>query len=99
MIAFGMPGMTEWLVILVIVLIFFGAGRLPDVMKQLGKGVREFKDASDGAQKRFDEDEEEGSAKAERTARRQAPRQIPEDDELDDAPPEGERSPKKRSTS
>lgn len=36
-------GMTELVVILVIVLIFFGAGKLPQVMEQLGKGSAAFK--------------------------------------------------------
>ena len=36
---------THWLVLLVIVLIIFGAGKLPNVMGDLGKGVREFKRA------------------------------------------------------
>lgn len=35
-----MPGMTELLVILAIVLILFGAGKLPKVMGDMGKGVR-----------------------------------------------------------
>ena len=48
MIGFGMPGMTEWLVILVIVLIFFGAGRLPEVFGQAGKAIKSFKDGADG---------------------------------------------------
>lgn len=48
MLGFGMPGMTEWIVILVIVLIFFGAGKLPDVFAQAGKGLKAFKDASEG---------------------------------------------------
>ena len=39
---FGM-GVTELLVVLVIVLIFFGAGKLPDVMGSLGKGIQQFK--------------------------------------------------------
>lgn len=43
-VAIGMPGMGEWIVILVIVVIFFGVGRLPDVLGQMGKGVRAFKD-------------------------------------------------------
>jgi sec-independent protein translocase protein TatA len=34
---------THWLVLLVIVLIIFGAGKLPNVMGDLGRGVKEFK--------------------------------------------------------
>lgn len=59
MLAFGMPNMSEWLVILVIIMIFFGAGRLPDVLKQFGKGVKEFKDASEGVTKKGSRDEED----------------------------------------
>jgi sec-independent protein translocase protein TatA len=36
-------GLGEWIVILVIVLLLFGAGRIPEVMRSLGKGVSEFK--------------------------------------------------------
>lgn len=43
-VAFGMPGPTEWFVILAIVLIFFGVGKLPQVLSQMGKGVKAFKD-------------------------------------------------------
>jgi sec-independent protein translocase protein TatA len=39
---FGM-GIGELLVVLVIVLVVFGAGRLPEVMGSLGKGVQQFK--------------------------------------------------------
>ena len=39
-----MPGLSEWIVILIIVVIFFGVGRLPDVLGQMGKGVKAFKD-------------------------------------------------------
>ena len=39
---FGM-GFGELLVVLVIVLVVFGAGRLPEVMGSLGKGVQAFK--------------------------------------------------------
>ena len=39
-------GGPELVFILVIVLIVFGAGKLPDVFGQLGKGVRTFRDAS-----------------------------------------------------
>lgn len=51
---FGL-GATELVVILVIVLLLFGAGRVSGVMKDLGKGVKSFKEgvaeAEDAAQK------------------------------------------------
>ena len=44
-VAWQMPGMGEWVVILVIVLILFGGSRIPDLAKSLGQGIREFKKA------------------------------------------------------
>jgi sec-independent protein translocase protein TatA len=41
----GGVGLQELLVIGLFVLIFFGAKKIPDFMKGLGRGVREFKDA------------------------------------------------------
>lgn len=41
----NMIGPTELIIILVIVLIVFGAGRLPQVLGQLGSGVKAFRDA------------------------------------------------------
>lgn len=43
---FGL-GMPELVVILVIALLVFGAGRLPEVGSSLGKAIRGFKEASD----------------------------------------------------
>jgi sec-independent protein translocase protein TatA len=40
--------MGEWLVILVIVLLVFGAGKLPDIGDALGRSIRNFKRASAG---------------------------------------------------
>jgi sec-independent protein translocase protein TatA len=34
----------HWLIVLAIVLIFFGGRRIPEVMKGLGEGIRSFKD-------------------------------------------------------
>jgi len=42
--AIGIPGGFEWLIILLIVVIFFGVGQLPKVLGQMGKGVKAFKD-------------------------------------------------------
>ena len=43
----GMGGTEIFLVILVL-LLFFGGKRIPELAKGLGKGIREFKDASKG---------------------------------------------------
>ena len=48
-------GFQEMLIILVVVLIFFGPKRLPDLAKSLGKGIAEFKKASDEVRKGIDE--------------------------------------------
>ncbi len=44
--SFGMPGGTEWIVILLAILLLFGAKRLPELAKGLGKSIREFKKAT-----------------------------------------------------
>ena len=36
-------GVTELIIISVIVLIIFGAGKLPEIMGSMGKGIRDFK--------------------------------------------------------
>ncbi|HWY13194.1 MAG TPA: twin-arginine translocase TatA/TatE family subunit [Bacteroidia bacterium] len=41
-------GPTEIIVVLVIVLLLFGGKKIPELMKGLGQGVKEFKDASKG---------------------------------------------------
>ena len=54
MLAIGMPGHMELIIILAIVLIFFGAGKLPQVLSQMGKGVKAFKDGAKGAEDEVD---------------------------------------------
>jgi sec-independent protein translocase protein TatA len=44
----GKFGPTEILLVLAIVVLFFGGKKIPELMKGLGKGVKEFKDASKG---------------------------------------------------
>lgn len=46
---FGNIGWTEGLVLVFILLLLFGARRLPEMMKSMGHGVREFKKAVSGA--------------------------------------------------
>jgi sec-independent protein translocase protein TatA len=39
-------GGTEWLIIALVILLLFGGKKIPELMKGLGRGVKEFKDAS-----------------------------------------------------
>lgn len=43
-------GMPELLIILVIILIIFGVGKLPEIGGGMGKAIRNFKDASNKAE-------------------------------------------------
>lgn len=43
---FGPLGGWEWIIILAIVIIIFGVGKLPQVGGALGKSIREFREAS-----------------------------------------------------
>jgi sec-independent protein translocase protein TatA len=51
----GNLGFQEILLIAVVVLVLFGGRKIPEFMKGLGKGVREFNDAKDNVRKEFEE--------------------------------------------
>lgn len=46
----GKFGVTEIILILAVVLLLFGGKKIPELMKGLGKGIKEFKDASKGGE-------------------------------------------------
>ena len=50
-------GLSLWhiIVVLIVVLVIFGAGRLPNVMGDLGKGVRNFKAGLEGKDEKAEE--------------------------------------------
>jgi sec-independent protein translocase protein TatA len=56
---FGSIGFQEILLILVIALLLFGARRLPEIGRGLGKGISEFKKASRGLQDQITKESEE----------------------------------------
>ena len=43
-----LPGGFEWIIILVIIVILFGTGRIGKVAGELGKGIRSFRDGLSG---------------------------------------------------
>ncbi len=58
----NMPGPFEWVVIFLVILLLFGAKRLPEIGRSLGKSLRDFKRAFQG----LDSEEEDKKEKPER---------------------------------
>ncbi|CEP67653.1 Sec-independent protein translocase protein TatA/E [Moorella glycerini] len=69
---FGL-GAPELILILVLALIIFGPGKLPEVGRALGKGIREFKNATNSVTEEIKEaariDDGDGSANKEKAAK------------------------------
>ncbi len=61
----GGVGFQEILLIGVFVLIFFGAKKIPEFMKGMGKGVKEFKDAMSDVKKEVEDAGKDASGKLE----------------------------------
>jgi sec-independent protein translocase protein TatA len=58
----AMPGGSEWILILLVILLFFGGKKIPDLMRGIGKGVREFNDAKEHVKSQIDEGMKEKDA-------------------------------------
>ena len=52
----GSLGMQEVLLIALVVLLFFGGKKIPELMKGLGKGVRSFKEGMNNMEKKIEEE-------------------------------------------
>lgn len=55
----GLPRGMEWIIILVIVILLFGVGRIGKIAKELGSGIRSFKQGLQGEEKKTEEKKEE----------------------------------------
>jgi sec-independent protein translocase protein TatA len=51
----GVLGTQEIILIVIAILIFFGGRKIPELMKGLGKGIREFNDAKNSVRKEIEE--------------------------------------------
>jgi len=51
----GMLGTQEIIIILVIILLLFGGRKIPELMRGLGRGVREFNDAKNNVKKEIED--------------------------------------------
>jgi sec-independent protein translocase protein TatA len=78
-------GPTELIIVLVIVLLIFGPKRLPGLGKQLGGGMREFKDSISGKGGRDEDDDDDERADTDAANRRKTEAAL--------GRPEGEQTP------
>ncbi|MBE3118292.1 MAG: twin-arginine translocase TatA/TatE family subunit [Chloroflexi bacterium] len=53
----GLPSGFEWIIILVIIVLLFGVGRIGKVAGELGKGIRSFREGLSGKEEKKKEDE------------------------------------------
>ena len=51
----GMPGGSEWILIILAILILFGGRKIPEFMRGLGRGIREFNDAKENVKKEIED--------------------------------------------
>ena len=51
----SMPGGTEWILIIVVVLLMFGGKKIPELMRGIGRGMREFNDAKNNVKSEIEE--------------------------------------------
>ncbi len=84
---FNSIGPTELIIVLVIVLLIFGPKRLPGLGRQLGSGMREFKDSISGKGGRDEDDDDEDDDRTEQRRRTEAALGRPEGEK---APLEGD---------
>lgn len=51
----SMPGGSEWILIIVVVLLMFGGKKIPELMRGIGRGMREFSDAKNNVKTEIEE--------------------------------------------
>ena len=50
-----MPGGSEWILIIIVVLLMFGGKKIPELMRGVGRGMREFNDAKNNVKTEIEE--------------------------------------------
>jgi sec-independent protein translocase protein TatA len=50
-----MPGGSEWILIILVVLLMFGGKKIPELMRGVGRGIREFNDAKSNVKNEIEE--------------------------------------------
>lgn len=60
---FSMPGGSEWILIIIVVLLMFGGKKIPELMRGVGRGMREFTDAKNNVKTEIEEGMKEKDVK------------------------------------
>lgn len=64
----SMPGGSEWILIVLVILLMFGGKKIPELMRGVGRGIREFNDAKSNVKNEIEEGmKEKESGKQEAT--------------------------------
>jgi len=79
---FGMPGGSEWIFIILAIVLLFGGKKIPELMKGIGKGMREFKDAKENVKSEIEEGMKEKDKDQELRELRQQLNQVKQAQEL-----------------
>ena len=59
----SMPGGSEWILIIIVVLLMFGGKKIPELMRGIGRGMREFTDAKNNVKSEIEEGMKEKDVK------------------------------------
>ena len=68
----SLPGGMEWVIILFVVLLLFGGKKIPELMRGLGKGIREFNNARNSIESEIKEGMRESERKAIKETKKEA---------------------------
>jgi sec-independent protein translocase protein TatA len=68
----SMPGGSEWLLIVLAVLVLFGGRKIPEFMRGIGRGIREFNDAKNNVKKEIEDGINEKDTKQQQASSSQA---------------------------
>jgi sec-independent protein translocase protein TatA len=52
---FSFPGGGEWILIILVVILMFGGKKIPELMRGIGRGMREFNDAKNNVKSEIEE--------------------------------------------
>lgn len=64
----ALPGGSEWIFILLAVVLIFGGKKIPELMRGIGKGVRDFNDAKGSVKNEIEEGMKKQDAPVQKTA-------------------------------